>query len=311
MPAGTRPLPRSLRNVFKELSADLGVPEPREGDLTPWADAGVLLLNRVLSVEAGVPGSHRRRGWERVTDRAVSALAERGGPLVAILWGKEAQTLRPLLGDTPVVESVHPSPLSASRGFFGSRPFSRTDELLRGAGRGPRGLGTALTTQSRAPPARPVGLPQAVPVLQRDGLVGVAVEVPGQGVRRYRVQHRQQAAHPVQGIAAGPAPRPSHELATEGLHRDAEVTHRDQTGADQATERALELRRRRDEVEDGVGVRDQLGQPGRRGRRAREPGGREDDRIGQHPARVGGRSWSGHGSDRLRPPLRVRPERPA
>ena len=137
VPAGTRPLPRSLRNVFKELSADLGVPEPREGDLTPWADAGVLLLNRVLSVEAGVPGSHRRRGWERVTDRAVSALAERGGPLVAILWGKEAQTLRPLLGDTPVVESVHPSPLSASRGFFGSRPFSRADELLRAQGADP------------------------------------------------------------------------------------------------------------------------------------------------------------------------------
>jgi uracil-DNA glycosylase len=134
VPAGTRPLPRSLRNVFKELSADLGVPEPREGDLTPWADAGVLLLNRVLSVEAGVPGSHRRHGWERVTDRAVAALAERGGPLVAILWGREAQALRPLLGAAQVVESVHPSPLSASRGFFGSRPFSRANELLRAQG---------------------------------------------------------------------------------------------------------------------------------------------------------------------------------
>jgi uracil-DNA glycosylase len=134
VPGGTRPLPRSLRNVFRELSADLGVPEPREGDLTPWADAGVLLLNRVLSVEAGASGSHRRLGWERVTDRAVAALAERGGPLVAILWGREAQALRPLLGDVPVVESVHPSPLSASRGFFGSRPFSRANELLLAQG---------------------------------------------------------------------------------------------------------------------------------------------------------------------------------
>lgn len=130
VPPGTRPLPRSLRNVFRELAADLGTPEPREGDLTPWTRSGVLLLNRVLSVEAGAPGSHRGRGWERVTERAVAALAGRGGPLVAVLWGREAQALRPLLGAVAVVESVHPSPLSASRGFFGSRPFSRVNELL-------------------------------------------------------------------------------------------------------------------------------------------------------------------------------------
>ncbi len=130
VPAGTRPLPRSLRNVFRELAADIGVPEPRDGDLTPWTQQGVLLLNRVLSVEAGAPGSHRGRGWERVTEQAVRALARRGGPLVAILWGREAQGLRPLLGDVATVESVHPSPLSAARGFFGSRPFSRANKLL-------------------------------------------------------------------------------------------------------------------------------------------------------------------------------------
>jgi uracil-DNA glycosylase len=137
VPAGTRPLPRSLRNVFTELAADLGVPEPREGDLTPWTRAGVLLLNRVLSVETGKAGSHRGRGWERVTEHAVRALADRGGPLVAILWGREAQGLRPLLRDVPVISSAHPSPLSASRGFFGSRPFSRASELLVAQGGDP------------------------------------------------------------------------------------------------------------------------------------------------------------------------------
>jgi uracil-DNA glycosylase len=124
------PLPRSLRNIFTELVADLGVPRPTTGDLTPWTRSGVLLLNRVLTVAPGAAGSHRGKGWERVTDRAVAALAERGGPLVAVLWGKDAQAVRPLLAGVPVLESAHPSPLSASRGFFGSRPFSRASELL-------------------------------------------------------------------------------------------------------------------------------------------------------------------------------------
>jgi uracil-DNA glycosylase len=124
------PLPRSLRNVFTELADDLGVPAPSSGDLTPWTRSGVLLLNRVLTVAAGAPGSHRGKGWERITDRAVSALAARDRPLVAVLWGKDAQAVRPLLARVPVVESVHPSPLSASRGFFGSRPFSRAAQLL-------------------------------------------------------------------------------------------------------------------------------------------------------------------------------------
>ncbi|WP_129338678.1 uracil-DNA glycosylase [Cellulomonas endophytica] len=125
-----RPLPRSLENVFRELVDDLGVPRPATGDLRPWADRGVLLLNRVLTVRPGAPASHRGRGWEAVTDRAVAALVERGGPLVAVLWGRDAQTLAPALGDVPQVRSAHPSPLSASRGFFGSRPFSAVNRLL-------------------------------------------------------------------------------------------------------------------------------------------------------------------------------------
>lgn len=128
--ADVRPLPRSLANIHRELTTDLGVPAPPNGDLTPWADAGVLLLNRVLTVAPGAPASHRGKGWEAVTEQAIRALADRGGPLVAVLWGKDAQTLRPMLGEVPVIASVHPSPLSADRGFFGSRPFSRANELL-------------------------------------------------------------------------------------------------------------------------------------------------------------------------------------
>ena len=124
------PLPRSLRNIFTELTDDLGVPPPTSGDLTPWTRSGILLLNRVLTVAAGASGSHRGKGWERITDRAVAALAARPRPLVAILWGKDAQAVRPLLDGVPIVESVHPSPLSAGRGFFGSRPFSRASQLL-------------------------------------------------------------------------------------------------------------------------------------------------------------------------------------
>jgi uracil-DNA glycosylase len=125
-----RPVPRSLANIYRELQDDLGVAAPRHGDLSAWADRGVLLLNRVLSVQPGVPGSHRGRGWESVTDLAISSLVRRGGPLVAILWGRDAQSLRPALGGVPVVASAHPSPLSASRGFFGSKPFSRANALL-------------------------------------------------------------------------------------------------------------------------------------------------------------------------------------
>jgi uracil-DNA glycosylase len=132
--ADVRPVPRSLANIFTELHSDLGHPTPSTGDLTPWADHGVMLLNRVLTVQPGSAGSHRGRGWEKVTEQAITALAEREGPLAAILWGRDAQSLKPLLGNIPWVESVHPSPLSASRGFFGSRPFSRVDALLERQG---------------------------------------------------------------------------------------------------------------------------------------------------------------------------------
>lgn len=125
-----RPVPRSLANIYTELQADLGIAPAAHGDLTAWADQGVMLLNRVLTVAPGQAASHRGRGWEEVTERAIHVLAARGGPLAAILWGRDAQSLKPMLGAVPWVESAHPSPLSASRGFFGSRPFSRVDRLL-------------------------------------------------------------------------------------------------------------------------------------------------------------------------------------
>jgi len=129
-----RPLPRSLVNIFREYSADLGFPTPATGDLTPWTERGVLLLNRVLTVQPGKPGSHRGKGWEAVTEQAIKALAARSAPLVAILWGRDARNLAPLLSGIPLVESAHPSPMSADQGFFGSRPFSRVNRLLEGLG---------------------------------------------------------------------------------------------------------------------------------------------------------------------------------
>lgn len=125
-----RPLPPSLANIYRELQSDLGIPPAEHGDLTSWAEHGVMLLNRVLTVRAGAAGSHRGMGWEEVTDTAIRALVARGGPLVAILWGRDAGTLEPMLGSVPVIRSPHPSPLSASKGFFGSRPFSRANDLL-------------------------------------------------------------------------------------------------------------------------------------------------------------------------------------
>jgi uracil-DNA glycosylase len=131
------PIPRSLVNIYLELRDDLGIPPARTGDLTPWFEQGVLLLNRVLTVEPGKSGSHRGKGWEEVTQRAIEVLVARGGPLVAILWGRDAQGLVPMLGDVPYIASAHPSPLSARNGFFGSRPFSRANELLVRAGGSP------------------------------------------------------------------------------------------------------------------------------------------------------------------------------
>lgn len=129
-----RPLPRSLANIYQELHSDLGIAPALHGDLSAWSDQGVMLLNRVLTVAPGAPGSHRGWGWEKVTALAIQTLAARGGPLVAILWGRDAANLRPMLDDVPIIESVHPSPLSASRGFFGSRPFSQANALLEQQG---------------------------------------------------------------------------------------------------------------------------------------------------------------------------------
>ncbi len=133
----TRPLPRSLQNIHRELVADLDVAPPTNGDLSPWVASGVMLLNRVLTVRAGEPGSHRGRGWERITDAAIRGLAARDAAMVAVLWGRDAQSLAPLLADTPVIASAHPSPMSADRGFFGSRPFSRANAILAERGAAP------------------------------------------------------------------------------------------------------------------------------------------------------------------------------
>jgi uracil-DNA glycosylase len=130
-------LPPSLVNIFQEYSEDLGYPTPSNGDLVPWSEHGVLLLNRVLTVRPKSPGSHRGKGWEEVTEQAIWALAARGTPLVAILWGRDARNLVPLLDGVPCIESAHPSPYSASGGFFGSRPFSRANQLLEQQGAEP------------------------------------------------------------------------------------------------------------------------------------------------------------------------------
>ena len=140
---GVRPLPPSLLNILTEYEADLGLPRPTHGDLTAWVDRGVLLLNRVLTVRHGEPGSHRGWGWEQVTDTIVDGLVAHhlsaGLPLVALLWGRDAQQLAPRLsaGGAQVLTAPHPSPLSAHRGFLGSRPFSGVNALLDAAGTAP------------------------------------------------------------------------------------------------------------------------------------------------------------------------------
>lgn len=132
-----RPLPGSLINIFQEYQQDLGLPAPSNGDLTPWTRQGVLLLNRALTTSPRQPAAHRGKGWEAVTEQAIRALVARGPALVAILWGRDARNCRPLLGPAPCLEAAHPSPMSADRGFFGSRPFSRANELLQQQGAQP------------------------------------------------------------------------------------------------------------------------------------------------------------------------------
>ncbi|MEU2157158.1 uracil-DNA glycosylase [Streptomyces sp. NPDC019396] len=132
-----RNLPGSLENIFREMHTDLGLSRPSNGDLTPWTEQGVLLLNRALTTAPRNPGAHRGKGWEEVTEQAIRALVARGKPMVSVLWGRDARNLRPFLNGLPAIESAHPSPMSADRGFFGSRPFSRTNELLVGLGAQP------------------------------------------------------------------------------------------------------------------------------------------------------------------------------
>lgn len=135
IPAEER-LPKSLANIFAEYQTDLGLDRPTSGDLTPWAEQGVMLLNRVLTVRAGQPASHHNRGWEQITESVVRQVAARSDT-VAILWGKPAQKFAPLFGEDRVIASPHPSPLSAYRGFFGSHPFTRANEVLRSLGATP------------------------------------------------------------------------------------------------------------------------------------------------------------------------------
>ena len=141
VPMGVPP-PPSLVNIYKELASDCGIERPEHGDLSTWARQGVLLLNSCLTVEAGQAGSHAGRGWEAITDAGVAAVAEREKPAVFILWGSHAQAKAariPALADQRhcVIRSAHPSPLSAHRGFFGSRPFSRANAFLAAHGRTP------------------------------------------------------------------------------------------------------------------------------------------------------------------------------
>ena len=139
-------LPRSLNNIYSELCSDIGCQKPASGDLTPWVSQGVMLLNRVLTVRSGVAGSHRKWGWEQVTEQALLALDARESPFVVLLWGNDAAAAKEFLSHAVVLESAHPSPLSASRGFFGSKPFSKVNAALTGLGHTP--IEWALPAQS-------------------------------------------------------------------------------------------------------------------------------------------------------------------
>ena len=131
--------PASLRNIWREFADDLQVTVPPDADFAQFASRGVLMLNTVLTVRAGAAGSHQNHGWEMVTDAAIRALSRHGDPMVFLLWGKPAERKRPLIDTTRhrILTSAHPSPLSAYRGFFGSRPFSRVNDALAELGRPP------------------------------------------------------------------------------------------------------------------------------------------------------------------------------
>lgn len=133
------PFPPSLQNIFKELKADLALPTPQSGDLSPWAKQGVLLLNATLTVEMGLAGSHQKKGWEVFTDRVIDCLNQSNEPIAFVLWGAYAQQKGQIITNSRhlLIKSPHPSPLSSHRGFFGSRPFSKINRFLEKNGRGP------------------------------------------------------------------------------------------------------------------------------------------------------------------------------
>ncbi len=133
-----RPLPKSLQNMFKELESDLGVKAPAHGDLNFWAEQGVLLLNAILTVQEGKPLSHANKGWEQFTDAVISVINEKANGIIFLLWGAPAQQKGKHIDETKhiVIKAPHPSPLSAYRGFFGSKPFSRVNEELKKLGKG-------------------------------------------------------------------------------------------------------------------------------------------------------------------------------
>ncbi|PID49717.1 MAG: uracil-DNA glycosylase [Proteobacteria bacterium] len=134
-----KPLPRSLNNIYKELESDLGINNKHTGYLQAWAEQGVLLLNTVLSVVEGQAGSHQNKGWETFTDAVIQAVSAQANPIVFILWGAQAQKKQALIDSHRhlIIASAHPSPLSAKRGFFGSKPFSQTNDFLQAQGREP------------------------------------------------------------------------------------------------------------------------------------------------------------------------------
>lgn len=136
VPMGTKPLPGSLQNIFKEIATDCGSPSiAKDGDLSPWVEQGVVLLNRTLTVRAGDSGSHQSLGWQKITDEIARKYAQNGA--IGLLWGNSAQELRKFFPENRLVYGVHPSPLSAHRGFIGSKPFTRVNALLQTAGREP------------------------------------------------------------------------------------------------------------------------------------------------------------------------------
>ncbi|CAM3439889.1 uracil-DNA glycosylase [Hydrogenibacillus schlegelii] len=199
-------VPPSLANIFKELEADLGLPRPKHGHLVHWARQGVLLLNAVLTVRAGQPGSHRGKGWEKLTDAAIAALGARPVPTVFFLWGRDAQAKRPLITYPGhlVLTAPHPSPLSAARGFFGSRPFSKANQFLEAVGRGLIDWRLPETPEADEAPERPGrGAPAARSAARRPDGAGGGEAIGGPSGGLGSGDGARPAAHPSAGSVGG------------------------------------------------------------------------------------------------------------